>query len=705
MSSIKPIKTLPISSVTLTATGFWPYDEGNYYGEDQWWAGGPAPQPVTFTLEGVISQQDHSSFSTPQLYIYNGLDIRVGDWYVEAATGKALQITSIDSGITDPTYLKCTIEDVDRWEQFSSQDGISATGCDGFIISLDDNGIPVFHNLIVYQSEVWPNIGFIEDVISRFRQRNIKANRVRVNQPNHTFAVGDALILQSNGLFALADSYNASAEAIIGSVTQIGIPGANWFNYEPRGKLESELSPPLPGLPGDVVWLDPANPGKLTAARPNSLAVPVYIKIDDTSGIKLLQGPIEPLNNFEATTNPTVNDDISLGYVYGSQWINTTLNTAWMLLDPSAGAAIWQRLSDTPGPTGPVGPPATGAYFKYEFIATDGQTVFYGDHVPGYTDAYYNGIKLTPSEFDDSNVNYVTLLSPSTAGDPVEIVAWQIASISQLTGPTGPTGNYGPTGPAATGAYVRHEFVAADNQTVFSLPYYVGFVDAYYNGTLLSQDQYVATDGSTVILNNPAVNGDPVVFVAWELTNISQNTGPTGPTGTILGVVFNTIADRNAFTPILGQLVYVLDDGTGLNSSYIAAQVSPSVVWVAINIGPNGNNVGDPNAGNKRFTNTLTTDVVYNSPTSILGNLAANSTVVSVDVTVTTVFDDPAAFITVGTDSDHSKFITDSMTYLDEAATYINGTKQMLNIPVTAKIFIHPNSSTQGAAQITLTYQ
>lgn len=709
MTAIKPIKTLPITGITLTPTGFWPYDEGTYYGEDQFWEGGPAPQPVTFTLEGTITQQDHGSFSTPQLYIYNGLDVRVGDWYIEAATGKALRITNIDVGTTDETYLKCTIEDVDRWEQFSDPNGVAATGASGFIVSLSENGLPMFHDLIIYQTEVSPNIGFIEDMISRFRSRNLVTTRVRVNQPGHTFLLGDSLILRSDGDFELADASTVAAERIIGTVTDVGIPGVNWFNYEPRGRLEYNISPSLPGVTGDLIWLDPANPGKLTAAKPNSLAIPIYIKIDNTTGVKLLQGPIGPYDNFDAVTNPAVSDDSTQGYGYGSKWINTALAIAWILVDPTPGAAIWQRISDLPGPTGPVGPPAVGAYQRYEYIATEGQTLFNGSHVPGYVDVYYNGVKLQPSDYDDSNSSWVVLNNPSNGGDPVELVAWEITSISQLTGPTGPTGTIGetgPTGPAATGAYIRHEFVATPGQTTFSVPYYIGFVDVYYNGTLLSQDQYIANDGNTIVLNNPAIGGDPVVAIAWELTNISQNTGPTGPTGTIEGTVFNNIAERDSYSPTLGQVAYVLDNGTGSNAMYIAAQISPSVIWVPINIGPGANNVGGQAGGDKRYPNTLNAFVEHDALSPVkIGTLLGGTTVLGVDVTIENPFDDPLSNVTVGTDSNPSLFMSDYQSDPTVQATFINQERKRLSGNTDVKIWLMPGSSNQGNLSIVMTYQ
>lgn len=710
MSSIKPIKTLNISGITLTPLSFWPYDEGSFYGEDQFWQGGPAPQPVVFKLEGYIAQQDHGSFSTREPYIYNALDVSVGDWYVEASTGKALQITAIDISETNPNFVSCTIEDTDRWEQFSDPNGIAATGAPGFIVSISDDGLPVFNSLIDYQSEVAPNIGFFEEMISRFRVRNLKVDKIRVSQLGHTFVIGDSIVLNSTGLYSLADPDSPNYDRIIGRVVDIGIPGVNWFNYTPHGVYEENISPTLPGAVGDLVWLDPANPGKTTAVRPNSQAIPVYIKIADTVGIRLAEQAIQPIDNYNTTTDPTVNNDITQGYRYGSKWINTFTGRAWILVDPAAGAASWQELSAVPGPTGPVGPPQTGAYQRYTYSASNGQTLFMASHVPGYVDVYYNNLKLLPSQYDDSNSMYVELLSPSVAGDPVEIVAWQIADISQLTGPTGATGATGasgPTGPAATGAYVRHEFIATPGQSVFAAAYYPGFVDVYYNGTLLMQDQYIATDGANVILLNPSLAGDPVVIVAWELTNISQNTGPTGPTGAFQGLVFNTITERDAFSPTIGQIAYVLDDGTGYNSAYIVAQTTPFVVWVPISIAPGAFNInGNPALGEKRYVSTISKQFDYtDNGAQPLGNLSANTTVMSVDVVITVPFTDNTADVTVGTDSDPLQFMTADMSYLNEAATYINDQKQTLNANTEAKVFINPGTSTAGEAQVTITYR
>lgn len=50
-------------------------------------------------------------------------------------------------------------------------------------------------------------------------------------------------------------------------------------------------------------------------------------------------------NNYAATAAPTTGDDTADGYSVGSRWIDTTNDIAYIALDVTLGAAIWQRSS------------------------------------------------------------------------------------------------------------------------------------------------------------------------------------------------------------------------------------------------------------------------------------------------------------------------------------------------------------------------
>jgi hypothetical protein len=48
------------------------------------------------------------------------------------------------------------------------------------------------------------------------------------------------------------------------------------------------------------------------------------------------------------TADPTINDDIDLGYIAGrSRWLNTTTGKLWFCTGHANGAAMWSALGDT----------------------------------------------------------------------------------------------------------------------------------------------------------------------------------------------------------------------------------------------------------------------------------------------------------------------------------------------------------------------
>jgi hypothetical protein len=49
------------------------------------------------------------------------------------------------------------------------------------------------------------------------------------------------------------------------------------------------------------------------------------------------------ISKFDATTAPTINDDDLDGYAIGSLWVDITNNVAYVMVDDTTGAAVWQR--------------------------------------------------------------------------------------------------------------------------------------------------------------------------------------------------------------------------------------------------------------------------------------------------------------------------------------------------------------------------
>jgi hypothetical protein len=58
-----------------------------------------------------------------------------------------------------------------------------------------------------------------------------------------------------------------------------------------------------------------------------------------------IKGAAAPLNNWTATTAPTVNEDSGDGYAVGSQWVDVTADKTYFCQDSSVGAAVWRELA------------------------------------------------------------------------------------------------------------------------------------------------------------------------------------------------------------------------------------------------------------------------------------------------------------------------------------------------------------------------
>lgn len=86
-----------------------------------------------------------------------------------------------------------------------------------------------------------------------------------------------------------------------------------------------------------------------------------------------------PLNNFAAVTAPGVSDDDGDGYEVGSLWINVTLDRAYICLDASTGAAVWRAIDaygDTGG--GSIDQASSGLLLLANDSAAPGNSKYYG---------------------------------------------------------------------------------------------------------------------------------------------------------------------------------------------------------------------------------------------------------------------------------------------------------------------------------------
>lgn len=128
------------------------------------------------------------------------------------------------------------------------------------------------------------------------------------------------------------------AEAYIAQTVATG--ATVWIPYDPSGIKHnfSGAGPPTPANADNEGY----SPGSYWRDVPMDQ---LYVLHTVTApGVAVWQPQhkiIEPLNNFDATRAPTVNDDLNAGYSPGSRWCNELTGEFWDLVDPAPGAAQW----------------------------------------------------------------------------------------------------------------------------------------------------------------------------------------------------------------------------------------------------------------------------------------------------------------------------------------------------------------------------
>lgn len=68
-----------------------------------------------------------------------------------------------------------------------------------------------------------------------------------------------------------------------------------------------------------------------------------YMKLTDGENTDVTM--ISTHNNYNATTNPGVTDDIAAGYEIGSEWLNTSTGKWLKCRSNASGAAVWDLLN------------------------------------------------------------------------------------------------------------------------------------------------------------------------------------------------------------------------------------------------------------------------------------------------------------------------------------------------------------------------
>ncbi len=288
----------------------------------------------------TVSPQNHSSESTRAAYVYNALDVKVGDWICDGS-GNVLKIVSLSNQTS--SSVRVIVEDVDRFNTINdtsmSGDG-SPVSPQGVIFSLTEQGYPQVSGITA--GTVRPDI--YSEILSRFQFRNEVSSYISF-QSAEDFNVGDVIMVTSSGF----EKASSRPGRVIGTISEKGVPGRGWYSYTPYGKYRNNLPFELDGNLGDIWYFDATAPHQVSKVRPVSgPVIPVYLRLtnsrevmefdmfndlDTVSGVVKIDPTQITLNKANVSILPTIS--ISSVFVNGLKVEGWSLAAGVITFDPA----------------------------------------------------------------------------------------------------------------------------------------------------------------------------------------------------------------------------------------------------------------------------------------------------------------------------------------------------------------------------------
>jgi hypothetical protein len=193
-------------------------------------------------------------------------------------------------------------------------------------------------------------------------------------------------------------------------------------------------------------------------------------------------------------------------------------------------------------------------------VATSGQTSFniVNGYSTGYVTVFVNGTKLSADEYTDTSGTAIVLATGSMVNDVVEFQKYMPAA--GVSNNTLRTTNY---------------FTTTLGQTNFTVNYTPGLLDVFYNGSKLSNTEYTAANGTSILLATGSNAGDTL-----EVDVYSYQVGAFSGIGGV-GVA-NQIAYYNTTNSITGSNAFTVSG----SAIIITGSLIVSGSGTLINIGP-----------------------------------------------------------------------------------------------------------------------
>ena len=646
----KPAKVLTVNVTSIANHAQWPHNDGQ---GDKWWKSGANPKYYQWTIQGTVTAQAHGSHLTRKDFEYNGLDVQVGDWIASATSGVCCRIVSISAKTN--TSFTAVVEDWLRYNTFRSAGGTGIFGTGQTVIfQLNENGHPMIDPVPASIT----SSTFYQNINSRFQYLNPQMHYV-LDQTSHGFSAGDVISITSSGF---AKTTGATASKTIGTVTNPG-PGPDQFMMRPNTRI-IDFNPAIPGNVGDFLYTDNSTAGGLTT---NSASGKIqFLKIADAIASSVTGTQVNP--------TVTANDVIEINETAVTLTSTTLTQTITDINGSTSTHGV--TASTSPSPTTATTAVESLAYglvgvYPGGVITINGTTVTFSTTTAGQA-KYGVAVGVENDLVTDINAASVSNLTASLSGTNVVLTestggAITIVNVTNdgngtaVAGPSSGTGFELSTG-ASSGNFIK----------------------------------LTRADGGEILLDE--TTGTPLN--ALGLFSVHNGRHPLAVTveqGIVAGggstTVVADITARNALSPSVGDLAYVIDNG---NSEY-AFYVYSGGAWKLL--------ADEDSANTDANTISATITQAGGSGTTAIGTVSDGSRINLISVEVTQAFDDTPT-LTIGDASDNDRLVTDDEIDLGTVGTYTiqPAYQYTTGSDATINAYFNVASATTGSAKILVSY-
>ena len=644
----KPSKVLSLNVTSINGEAQWPHNDG---AGDKWWSGGSNAKYYQWEIVATVTAQAHGSHLTRDDFVYNGLDIKVGDWVAGASTGVCVRIVSISAKTA--TTVTMIVEDWLRYNTYRSSigAGIFNTGS-AVCFQLNENGHPMLDPVptSITSTDFYLNIN------SRFQYLNPQMHYV-LDQSTHGFAEGDLISVTGSGF---AKTTVSTANKSIGTVTHPG-PGPNQFMLRPNTRI-IDFVPAIPGSVGDYIYTDNATAGGLTTSDTSGKIQ--FIKIADPIETSITGNVADPTTTSGNKLEINETEVTYTGSVSHTEFITQTNNGT---------STHGVTASETPAPTTATTGVLALAYglvgiYPGGVITINGTSVTFSTTTAGQA-TYGVAVGIAADIVVDVNAASPTNITATVSGTNVVLTNSTGGAITIVN-----VTNDG-NGTAVAGANSGTGWVLS---TSASTAKYVKLARAD-GGEILLDDitGNITTDMGIYSVHNGRV---PLAVVVEQ--GIRTSAGTT--------VVAN-IAARDALSTATGDTAYVIDSGNGEYAFY----VYNGSAWVLL--------ADEDSANTDAQTLTKTLFGAAGSGSSAIGKVSASSRVTLITVEVLSVCNGTST-LTIGDSGDNDRLMVDTDIDMTSLGVY-NITSSHQYSAETELLYYYTNNSTNtGSIKINVSY-